>query len=49
MNGDGFTGDVPVDQFTLNFQKIEIAFTSQVDGSTTDLAAGIGDFANRSS
>ena len=43
-NGDGFTDDVPVDQFTLNFQKIEVAFTSQVDGSTADLSAGINSF-----
>ena len=43
VNGDGFTGDSPVDQFTLNFAKLEIVYTSQVDGSTADLAAGVGD------
>ena len=42
VNGDGFTGDSPVDQFTLNFAKLEIVYTSQVDGSTADLAASVG-------
>jgi type VI secretion system secreted protein Hcp len=48
-NGDGFTGDLPVEQFTLNFAKLEIVFTSQVDGSKADVAAspvGFGDGSN---
>lgn len=43
-NGDGLTGELPVEQFTLNFAKIDFAFTSQVDGSSIDAAAGAAGF-----
>ena len=41
VNGDGFTGGVPVDQFSLAFAKMEIVYTSQVDASVTDVSAEV--------
>jgi hypothetical protein len=36
-----FNGDVPTDQLSLNFQKIDVVFTSRIDGSTADLSTDV--------